>query len=85
MAGKLPYPPPYQDIETLCLHLCIHPNTVDSWVKHGLLPAPKMVGGKRLWRWTEVQKHLDGEEPGMSPVSLAERIRHATKQAASGR
>jgi excisionase family DNA binding protein len=82
---RLPYPPPWQDIGTLCAHLCISPTTVEIWVKRGFLPAPKLKGGKRLWKWTEVEKHLedDGGNGSSSPDELAEGIRNATRQAAS--
>jgi excisionase family DNA binding protein len=80
---RLPYPPPWQDIGTLCAHLCISPTTVETWVKRGFLPAPKLKGGKRLWKWTEVEKHLeaDGGNGSSSPDEEAEKIRHATRQA----
>jgi hypothetical protein len=83
---RLPYPPPWQDIATLCAHICVSPNTVDAWVKAGWLPAPKMVGGKRLWKWSEVDRLLgSGDDDAPTPENLAERIRHATKAAAQGR
>ena len=50
----LPYPPPYQDLATLSEHICAAESTIENWVKMGLFPAPKKVGGKRLWQWKEV-------------------------------
>ena len=77
--SRLPYPPPFMDIATLCAHLCISPTTADVWVKRGLLPAPKLRGGKRLWRWSEVEKCLGEDEVSICPE--AGRIRDATRQA----
>lgn len=83
--GALPYPPPFQDLRTLAEHICVGESTIENWVKLGLFPAPKKMGGKRLWRWKEVERHLvargDGVAP--SPDEQAERIRDATRAAAS--
>ena len=81
----LPYPPPYQDLATLAAHICAGESTIENWVKLGLFPAPKKVGGKRLWRWKDVERHLAAEN-GMvaaSPDQQAEGIRNATRAAAS--
>jgi hypothetical protein len=72
--------PPYQDISTLCKNLCIGATTVDAWVKQGILPPPKLRGGKRLWKWTEVERALDGE-----PGDEMERIRNGAKEARAER
>jgi predicted site-specific integrase-resolvase len=79
----LPYPPPWQDIATLCAHLCISPTTVEVWVKRGFLPPPKLRGGKRLWKWKDVEKCLedDAVTGSSSADEEADRIRHATRQA----
>lgn len=84
---SLPYPPPYQDIATLAEHISLSPHTIDAWVKMGRLPPPKVRDGKRLWKWTEVVRYLDGEAAGVpsSPDETAERIRNATRTAASQR
>lgn len=86
MSRPLNYPPPWQDTATLCSHLCISPTTVDVWVKQGFLPSPKNIGGKRLWKWSEVEKRLEGRDAdgAPSPDGLAERIRNATRTAAQG-
>jgi hypothetical protein len=57
----LPYPPPYQDIDVLCQHLSVSPSTVEAWVKLGLLPPPRGIGGHRLWKWAEVERCIDGK------------------------
>jgi predicted site-specific integrase-resolvase len=82
----LPYPPPYQDIETLCAHLSVSPSTVEAWMKIGKLPPPKVrTDGKRLWKWIEVERALDGweEHTQESGASLAEKITHATRRIAA--
>lgn len=82
---RLPYPPPWQDAPTLCAHLSISEGTIDNWVRQGLLPPARPRGGKRMWKWAEVERWLDagGDPEAQSPVSQIERIRNATRQAAS--
>lgn len=83
MMASLPYPPPYQDLQTLSAHICASESTIENWVKLGLFPPPtRKVGGKRLWSWREVERHLDREQQSASPDELAERIRNGTRQAA---
>jgi hypothetical protein len=80
----LGYPPPFMDLETLSDHICSGQSTIEKWVRTGLIPAPKKIGGKRLWCWKEVEKHLkNGTGPAaVSPDAQAEAIRNATRQAA---
>jgi predicted site-specific integrase-resolvase len=77
--------PAYVDTPRLCQELSICERTVDAWVRQGLLPAPRQRGGKRLWKWIEVEQYLDNGAPGMaaSADSEAERIRDATRQLAA--
>jgi hypothetical protein len=85
MGDRLPYPPPYQDIATLAQHICTGETTIESWVKMGLFPAPsKKIGGKRLWRWKDVERHLIGNDPSAQSSSsdLMARIRDGTRKAA---
>lgn len=70
--------PPWQDMPTLCRHICVSPNTVDTWVKEGLLPPPRRIKGKQMWRWLEVEAYL---LRGGSLDPDAERIRHDTRKA----
>ncbi len=72
--------PAYVDIERLCSELCISERTADLWTKKGLLPAPRQPdGAKRLWKWTEVQRYLDGR----NRPKTAQEIQDATKAALS--
>ena len=54
------YIPPWQDISTLCANVCASERTIDAWVRQGLLPPPRMVGGKRLWKWADVEARTRG-------------------------
>ena len=85
MIKPLPYPPPWQDAATLCAHLCISEGTLDNWVRQEILPAPRMRGGKRMWNWAEVNRKMDGNLGTMEEETLAEKVRHATRQAIGGR
>jgi hypothetical protein len=58
---------------------------VDTWVKQGLLPPPRLIGGKRLWKWKTVESYLEGtHNEAQTPERQAEDITNATR-AASGR
>lgn len=74
--------PPYQDIGTLTENLCISERTVDAWVKQGLLPPPVTKGGKRLWKWSQVEQYLDGPSVA-GPEAELEDIRNETRRQAS--
>jgi predicted DNA-binding transcriptional regulator AlpA len=82
----LPYPPPFQDLATLAEHICAGESTIENWVRMGIFPQPRKVGGKRLWQWTEVVKHLAAMDSSASslPDDEARRIREATRAAANG-
>jgi hypothetical protein len=45
------YPPPFQDLATLAEHICCGESTIENWVRLGLFPVPKKIGGKRLLEW----------------------------------
>jgi predicted site-specific integrase-resolvase len=79
--------PPYQDAETLADHLCISVRTIDEWTKIGRLPPPRVKAGKRLWKWKDVEKWLDGDSAmvSSSPDELASRITEATRAAIAAR
>lgn len=83
----LPYPPPWQDISTLAAHICVSTTTVENWVAQGLLPPGRLRGGKRLWKWAEVEQWLEAGGPSVaqSVDTLAERIRNGTRAAAAER
>lgn len=55
---RTPYPPPYQDLATLAEHICYGESMIEAWLRQGLFPAPKKIGGTRLWRWHDVEPHL---------------------------
>jgi predicted DNA-binding transcriptional regulator AlpA len=81
-AHRLPYPAPFMDLPTLAEHICTGESTIENWVKLGLFPPPKKVGGKRLWQWSKVERHLaDESQPVQS--SLAESITNAVRRAAT--
>lgn len=79
----LPYPPPYMDIATLALHVCMGERTIEEHVQQGIFPKhTKMQGGKRLWSWKVVTRHLDGKatDAPLSPSQQREGIADATRK-----
>lgn len=87
MTARLPYPPPFMDLPTLAEHICAGESTIENWVKMGVFPKPKLQGGKRLWRWKAVERHLadEAEQVTTAPSEHADRIREATKVALQSR
>ena len=71
----LPSPPLYLDIAALRFHLSTSETTINIWVKEGKLPAPRWVGGKRLWKTSEVCDYIDNP-----PEDVAGRIRNEAAQ-----
>jgi hypothetical protein len=79
--GRLPYPPPFQDLATLSEHICTGQSTIESWVRRGLFPLPKTIDGKCLWSWQEVESFLShAEETSSAPGDELLRIREATRK-----
>lgn len=79
----IPYPPPWMDLTTLAEHICCGERTIETWIRQGTFPQPKRQGGKRLWRWKDVEKHLALSD-NLSAQSEADevlRISNATRQA----
>lgn len=77
--------PPFQDLHTLALNICTGESTIEAWVKQGVFPQPIKVGGKRLWRWKDIEKFLTPK-----PIDIDEffggnlkGITNATKKAAA--
>ena len=50
--------PDYLKRETLARRLNLAPGAVDQYVKRGLLPEPIAIGEALLWRWADVDAHL---------------------------
>jgi hypothetical protein len=75
--------PPWQDISTLCANTCLCEATVETWIKKGLLPPGRLRGGKRMWKWSEVETYLErgGADVPLSPDAEADRVRDATRRA----
>lgn len=84
MTAERQFIPPFQDLTTLARHVCAGKSTIEGWVKAGIFPKPRMQGGKRMWCWAEVERHLAGDAPREqdNPVDLVERIKNGTRRAA---
>jgi len=80
---RLPYPPPFQDLATLAQHICAGESTIENWVRMGIFPKPKLQGGKRMWKWKDVERHFDGDSASehSESVDLVGRIKHGTRKA----
>jgi predicted DNA-binding transcriptional regulator AlpA len=79
---SLAYPPPFMDLATLAEHICCGESTIELWVKQGTFPAPVKQGGKRLWRWKVVERHLvRSGDVARSLDDQTAQIREATRAA----
>lgn len=76
--------PPWQDLPTLCKHLCISPNTVESWADLGILPRGRLCRGKLMWKWAEVDAYLTNGGD-RSPDAIADKVRDGSRQQAEAR
>lgn len=74
MSRTLPYPPPWQDAPTLAVHLSISVETIDNWVSKGIIPPARQRGGKRMWKWSEVDRAMAGEAAIVPDQDLHERV-----------
>ena len=72
--------PPWQDMATLCAHICATPNTVNAWVADGILPPARKRGGKLMWKWSEVDERLTVGVPDRSADPQADEIRNNVKR-----
>lgn len=80
LVSAVPPCPPYQGAATLAANLDICERTVDAWVKQGILPPPRVRGGKRLWKWSEVENYL---ENGHATDDFGERLKRAAEREAN--
>jgi hypothetical protein len=69
------------DKATLGKHICLSDRAIDAWVKSGELPPGQLHGGKLMWRWADVDKHLRKRKDA-PPINRAEAIRNGTREAA---
>ena len=69
----LPYPPPWQDTATLAAHLSISTESIENWVRAGIIPPPRRRGGKLMWKWAEVDELMTNGAAGL--VSDVEAVR----------
>lgn len=83
MSDRLPYPPPFMGLRTLAEHIDASESSIENWVKMGTFPKPRLQGGKRLWRWKDVERHLaaDADAAPTAPSDHAQRITDATRKA----
>ena len=67
--------PPWVDAPTLAKLICCSVDTVENWVMQGILPTPVRRGGKRLWKWSEVDNWLTNGGNALKPGGLADAVR----------
>ena len=70
MVDKLP---PWMDTDTLAWALCTCPTSIENYVAQGKLPPPRKLGGKRLWRWKEVEEYLLSQKSRITSIADAVR------------
>lgn len=79
--------PEWVDRQRLMFEASLSDETVDSWVRQGLLPEPKKRGGKLMWRWATVDAYLENGNPDEQPSQDNDRVvkMRGAMQAASRR
>ena len=79
--------PAWVDKARLCVETCLHENTVDAWVRMGLLPPGRKRAGKLLWKWIEVEEYLErgGRDAESSLNPDADKVAAATQRALARR
>lgn len=79
--------PEWVDRQRLMVEACLSDETVDAWVRQGLLPEPKKRGGKLMWRWATVDDYLENGNPDEQPSQDNDRVvkMRGAMQAASRR
>ena len=75
--------PAWVDKAALCAHTCLGETTVDAWVRQGLLPPPRKVGGKLMWEWAEVHDWIKFGNPATRELSEVAQIQQGTLRAMS--
>ncbi len=76
-----PYPPPWQDIATLELHVCAHRDTIRKWMRLYDFPQPVVRGTTERWQWSKVDAWMALNPAILEEVSVAEGVRDATRKA----
>jgi predicted DNA-binding transcriptional regulator AlpA len=82
---RLPYPPPFQDLRTLALHVGLSKRTIEERVRLGQFPQPRRKFGKRLWVWKEVEQFLALPDDETPIANLAVNIRLAAMRVSRAR
>lgn len=72
--------PTWMDAAALCQELSISVNTLDNWMKKERFPQARLRGGKRFWRWSEVDQWMEGTSDKVEEVSPTERMRRAIQR-----
>jgi predicted DNA-binding transcriptional regulator AlpA len=67
--------PPWVDVETLVWATCSTKTSIENYVEQGKLPPPRKLGGKRIWRWAEVEDWLNNGPPSAKLSDLTERVK----------
>ena len=76
MTAPLPYPCIWADAKTVSELFCMAESTFRDHVAAGTLPPSVRIGGKRLWRVSQIDEALakllpsakDDDQPGTDPV-----------------
>ena len=82
---RLPYPPPFQDLRTLALHVSMSERTIEERVRLGQFPQPRRKFGKRLWVWKEVEQFLALPDDEAPAINQAEKVRLASTRVSHAR
>lgn len=74
--------PAYVDLHRLAYELSWGESTIEAKVRLGQFPKPINKGGKRVWKWSTVEKYMDA--PDDEGDELAQ-LRESAKRVSHGR
>lgn len=76
--------PAYVDLHRLAYELSWGESTIEAKVRLGQFPKPRNKGGKRTWKWSEVEKFMDAPDDDGPGDELAQ-LRESAKRVSHGR
>lgn len=72
-----PYPPDFVSAATLAYRLDCSASVIPEYVRRGILPPSKSIGGLVRWYWPDVEQHLLDRGAGESTDEFLQALRQS--------